>query len=62
MLWSHGGYLTDKDDKVIINSPETAKALEYVKALYDTFHPRHRVLERQFQQQGLSCRRAAPHP
>lgn len=38
-LWSHGGYLVDKDDKVIINSPETAKALEYVKALYDTFIP-----------------------
>ncbi len=38
-LWSHGGYLVDKDDKVIINSPETAKALEYVKALYETFIP-----------------------
>lgn len=38
-LWSHGGYLVDKDDKVILNSPETAKALEYVKALYDTFTP-----------------------
>lgn len=38
-LWSHGGYLVDKDDKVIINSPETAKALEYVKQLYETFIP-----------------------
>jgi len=38
-LWSHGGYLVDKDDKVIINSPETAKALEYVKALYNEFIP-----------------------
>ncbi len=27
-LWSHGGYLVDKNDKVIINSPETMKALE----------------------------------
>ena len=39
VLWSHGGYLVDKDDKVIINSPETAKALEYVKQLYETFIP-----------------------
>ena len=38
-LWSHGGNLVDKDDKVIINSPETIKALEYVKALYENFIP-----------------------
>ncbi len=38
-LWSHGGYLVDKNDKVIINSPETLKALEYVKELYGTFIP-----------------------
>ncbi len=39
MLWSHGAYLIDKDDKVSINSPETAKSLEYAKALYETFIP-----------------------
>lgn len=38
-LWSNGGYLVDKNDKVIIDSPETAKALEYVKQLYDNFIP-----------------------
>jgi multiple sugar transport system substrate-binding protein len=38
-LWSFGGFLTDKDEKIIINSPETAKALEYVKQLYETFIP-----------------------
>jgi multiple sugar transport system substrate-binding protein len=38
-LWAHGGNLIDKDNKVIINSPETAKALEYVKGLYDNFVP-----------------------
>ncbi|MDP4022305.1 ABC transporter substrate-binding protein [Methylobacterium sp. NEAU 140] len=38
-LWSHGGYLVDANEKIIINSPETAKALEYVKALYETFIP-----------------------
>ncbi len=36
-LWSHGSNLVDKADKVIINSPETVKALEYIKALSDTF-------------------------
>ncbi|MHB2165405.1 ABC transporter substrate-binding protein [Alsobacter sp. R-9] len=39
LLWSHGSYLIDKDEKVIINSPETAKALEYGKQLYETFVP-----------------------
>lgn len=38
-LWSHGGYLVDKNDKVIVNSPETLNALEYVKQLYATFIP-----------------------
>ncbi len=38
-LWSHGGNLVDKTDKVVINSPETVKALEFVKALYETFIP-----------------------
>ena len=33
VLWAHGGNTVDKDDKVIINSPETAKALEYAKKL-----------------------------
>ncbi|HVV79220.1 MAG TPA: extracellular solute-binding protein [Pseudolabrys sp.] len=33
-LWSHGGETVDAHDKVIINSPETAKALEYAKVLY----------------------------
>ncbi|TMK20704.1 MAG: extracellular solute-binding protein, partial [Alphaproteobacteria bacterium] len=30
-LWSFGGNLVDKNDNVILNSPETAKALEYAK-------------------------------
>ena len=38
-LWANGGETVDKNDKVIINSPETAKALEYVKGLYDNFVP-----------------------
>ncbi len=38
-LWSQGGNAVDKDDKVIINSPETAKALEYAKQLYQAMIP-----------------------
>ena len=38
-LWSQGANLVDKNDKVVINSPETVKALEYCKALSDTFIP-----------------------
>jgi multiple sugar transport system substrate-binding protein len=34
-LWAHGGNVVDKNDKVILNSPETEKALEYAKQLYD---------------------------
>jgi len=37
VLWSHGGNLVDKNDKVIINSPETVKALEYAKELSNQF-------------------------
>jgi multiple sugar transport system substrate-binding protein len=39
VLWSQGANVVDKNDKVIINSPETVKALEYAKALSDTFVP-----------------------
>lgn len=38
-LWAFGGNLVDQNDKVIINSPETAKALEYAKQLYENFIP-----------------------
>ena len=38
-LWAFGGNLVDAKDKVIINSPETAKALEYAKELSTHFIP-----------------------
>jgi multiple sugar transport system substrate-binding protein len=38
-LWSHGGNLVDKNDKVIINSLETEKALVFAKGLYDNMIP-----------------------
>ena len=39
LIWSHGGKLVDKDNKVVIDSPETLKALEYSKEMYATFIP-----------------------
>ena len=39
LLWSHGGKMVDKDDNVVINSPETVAALEYAAELGETFIP-----------------------
>jgi multiple sugar transport system substrate-binding protein len=36
MLWSYGASTVDKERRVIINSPETRKALDFVKDLYET--------------------------
>ncbi len=38
-LWAFGGNMVDKNDKVILNSPETEKALDYAKELYDHMIP-----------------------
>jgi len=38
-LWAHGGNVVDKNDKVILNSPETEKALNYAKSLYGNMIP-----------------------
>jgi multiple sugar transport system substrate-binding protein len=39
LVWSFGGKLVDEKNKVVIDSPETIKALEYAKELYGTFVP-----------------------
>lgn len=39
LLWAFGGALVDRNNKVIIESPETLKALEYGKELYANFIP-----------------------
>ena len=39
VLWAFGGNLVDAKDKVVINSPETVKALEYAKELSKHFVP-----------------------
>ena len=38
-MWAFGGKIVDKDNNVVINSPETLKALEYGRELYATFVP-----------------------
>lgn len=38
-LWSQGGNVVDANDKVIINSAETEKALNYAKQLYGNMIP-----------------------
>ena len=39
LVWSHGGRLVNEKNEVVINSPETIRALEYGKELYGTFVP-----------------------
>ena len=39
LIWAFGGKLVDQNNKVVIDSPETMKALEYGKELYATFIP-----------------------
>jgi multiple sugar transport system substrate-binding protein len=39
LVWAFGGKLVDANNKVVIDSPETVKALEYAKELYSTFVP-----------------------
>ena len=56
LLWAFGGKLVDASNKVVIDSPETLKALEYAKEMYGTFVPGHAVVARSEQQQGVPRR------
>lgn len=38
-LWSHGGLVVNTKNQVVLDSPETVAAIEYVKQLYATFIP-----------------------
>jgi multiple sugar transport system substrate-binding protein len=38
-LWAHGGNMVDANDRVIINSVEIEKALEYARQLYEQMIP-----------------------
>ena len=39
LVWAFGGEMVDKSGKVVIDSPETVKALDYSKELYANFIP-----------------------
>ncbi|MCY7318162.1 MAG: ABC transporter substrate-binding protein [Ramlibacter sp.] len=39
LIWSHGGKLVDQNNKVVIDSAETIKALEYAKEMYPHLIP-----------------------
>jgi len=39
LVWSFGGKMVDKNNRVVIDSPETLRALEYSRELYGTFVP-----------------------
>jgi multiple sugar transport system substrate-binding protein len=39
LMWAFGGSIVDRNNKVVIDSPETIKALEYAKELYANFVP-----------------------
>jgi multiple sugar transport system substrate-binding protein len=39
LIWTFGGRMVDEKNNVVINSPETIRALEYAKQLYETFVP-----------------------
>lgn len=39
VLWGFGGKMVDESNKVVLNSPETVQALEWVKELYENFIP-----------------------
>src|SRR6267378_415635 len=39
LVWTFGGQMVDTKNNVVINSPQTIKALEYSRELYGTFVP-----------------------
>jgi multiple sugar transport system substrate-binding protein len=36
LLWSHGGRIVDEENRVVIDSAQTLRALEYARAIYPT--------------------------
>src|SRR5262245_61495044 len=39
LVWAHGGMMVDEKNNVVINSKKTHAALEYSRAMYETFIP-----------------------
>ena len=61
LVWAFGGKLVDTNNKVVIDSPETVKALEYVKEHVRVVRARHAVVARPEQQQGVPRRPDLAH-
>ncbi len=59
-LWAHGGNIVDKNDKVDHQLARDREGARIRQGALRDLHPRHGVLERLVQQQGLPGRRAAP--
>ena len=36
LMWSYGSFIQDENEQVVINSPETVAAVEYMKNLFET--------------------------
>lgn len=36
MIWAHGGAVQDENENIVINSPETLAAVEYMKSLFES--------------------------
>ncbi len=53
VVWAFGGKLVDANNKVVIDSPETIKALEYCKGAVRDVRARNAVVARSEQQQGV---------
>ncbi len=56
LVWAFGGKLVDANNKVVIDSPETIKALEYAKETVLDVRAGHAVMARSEQQQGVPRR------
>jgi multiple sugar transport system substrate-binding protein len=44
LIWAFGGKLVDQNNKVVIDSPETLKALEYGQRTLRYLHPGHALV------------------
>ena len=61
LIWSHGGKLVDKNNKVVIDSPETHQGAGVRQGALRHLHPGHAVLAGPEQQQGLPRRPGQRH-
>ena len=56
LMWAFGGKLVDKNNKVVIDSPETIEGARVRQGAVRDLHPRHAVVARPEQQQGVPRR------